>query len=176
MPARPTFQRAPRISPEIPGGEVEIPPPPPLPSAPPSSLVATILPRLSALGGLVVIVVLVLQQYANPALIALPVSITFLSVGAAVYTHVSQKRGRERAVKERETKYRAMLQTRGRDLMAQRDRQLAALYQIDPSPQELLPLVERRDRRMWQRSPRDPDFLLLRAGLGMQPFAVTVKP
>jgi S-DNA-T family DNA segregation ATPase FtsK/SpoIIIE len=118
----------------------------------------------------------VLQQNANPALIALPVSITALSVGAAIYTHVSQKRGRQRTVTERETKYRAMLQTRGRDLLAQRDRQLAALNQIDPAPEELLPLVERRDRRMWQRSPRDPDFLVLRAGIGMQPFAVTVKP
>lgn len=173
MPAPPLFQRAPRISPELPRGEVEIPAPPPLPPAPFNSLATTLLPRLGALGGVGAVVFGATQS--NMAVILPALGIAVAGAGATVLGYASQRNGHRKLLKAREARYRSVLAARKADLVAKRDQQIAALLQTDPAPGECLQLVQRFDSRMWQRSPRDPDFLSLRLGLGNQPFSVQVK-
>lgn len=44
-----------------------------------------------------------------------------------------------------------------------------------PPPQNLLELAEKQDSRIWERTPRDEDFLSLRLGLGERPFEYEIK-
>src|SRR5215210_1389014 len=174
MPAPPVFQRAPRIYPELPKGEVEIPPPPPVPAAPSTSLATAMLPRIGAVGGLGATLFGAATgrwEYALPSL-----GFTVVSSVTAVVNHNSQKGGYKRAVREREEKYRGLLASRSRELSTMRERQQHVLREIDLEPAACLTRVERLERRLWERSPQDPDFLMLRLGIGMQPSAVPVKP
>lgn len=175
MSARPLFQRAPRIAPDIPRGEVEIPPPPLKPSDSQNSVATSLIPRLTGVVGIGASVLIISLSNANWIFILPSISIALATIGLAVYMYVSQKNTQKRTIQQREAKYRALLQVRKRDLSAQRDRQLESLNEIDPSPQEAVSMVERREIRMWQRSPRDPDFLSVRTGVGVQPFSVKVK-
>lgn len=172
MPA-PLFQRAPRILPVLPKGEVEIPAPPPAPTRQTGSLIAILLPGLMAVGGLIVAVT---SATTGNAAISL-MSFGFMGVTSivSVFSYFSQRTGYGRAVREREQKYRALLEEHRQELFAQREQQQIGLCEIDPAPRECLSRVDRRDRRLWERAPQDNDFLLLRLGLGQQAFGITIK-
>jgi len=105
--------------------------------------------------------------------VSVPMMLTSYLVAFINYT--SQRRAHRRAVQQREQGYRALLEKRRQELGVLRDQQRSALCQVDPNPQECLERVERLDRRLWERSPQDADFLSLRLGLGERPFLVAVK-
>lgn len=180
MPTPPVFQRAPRIRPELPSGEVEIPAPSPPPQPPTANMAATILPRLSALGGLGATVAVGAFAYTsggsfNPVYLAAPLSFTAISAATAFATQSSQKKSYKAAVKQRQERYEAMLKVRRQELGEHRTRQLTIMKQIDPDPAECLGWVQRLDRRMWQRSYKDDDFLSLRMGIGAEPSTIHIK-
>ena len=171
----PTFRRAPRLYPELPKGEVEIPPPPPAPTEPSVALLPVMLPAFFAVGALVVTIFVVPNSGGNPWLPVLSFGFMGISSMVSVLNFTSQKRSYRKAKNERLKKYRALLEKRQQDLTAKREQQQVALNQIDPEPRECLARVERLDRRLWERSPQDDDFLSLRLGLGAKPFLVNVK-
>lgn len=175
--APPVFQRAPRIYPELPKGEVEIPAPPTVPAAPSMSIVMVIAPAVLAIGALAVLLYTLLVAkngtFAVYSLLALGgMSLGAVTTGVNFFT---QKRNYARSVAEREKRYRALLKQRRDDLTKMREQQWGALRLIDPEPVECLSRVERLDRRLWERSPLDADFLSLRLGLGRKPFSVKIK-
>jgi len=177
MPTPPVFQRSPRLYPDLPQGEVEIPAPPPAPTPPSTSLTSVLLPAGATLVGLAVMVAMGASSGGSNLGLSMAISLPIMLASYAVsfLNYKSQQDAYRRQVQEREQKYQALLRARRRELEHLRDRQQAALRQIDPDPRECLARVERLDRRMWERSPKDADFLSLRLGLGTRPLAVTVK-
>jgi len=173
MPGPPIFQRAPRLSPELPRGEIEIPQPPAAPTEPSVSLLPVLLPGLFAIAALIASIATI---NLNPMASLFSFGFMGISSLVSILTFTSQKRAYSRSVRERDQKYRALLETRRQELSGLRSQQQAALLQIDPEPGEWLARVKRLDRHLWERTPQDADFLSLRLGLGMQPFAVTIRP
>ncbi|MCS7039874.1 MAG: type VII secretion protein EssC, partial [Caldilineales bacterium] len=81
-------------------------------------------------------------------------------------------------MEERETRYRTALSSIRQQLTTLHGQHQQALNTNDPAPEECWARVSRQpamDRRLWERSPKDGDFLTLRLGLGERPSPVTLK-
>jgi len=175
MTTRPTFQRPPRHPVEAPKAEIEIPAPPSAPARPQASALSVLLPGIFA-----VVALAATLATAQTNSIAAFLSFGFMGISSltALLNYSSQNRAYRRALSEREAKYRAMLAARRQELTTLQVQQQQALEAIDPDPRDCLGRVARRpepDRRLWERSPQDGDFLRLRLGIGSQPSTVTVK-
>lgn len=44
-----------------------------------------------------------------------------------------------------------------------------------PAPQSLLSMAKKQDRRIWERTPDDSDFLSVRLGVGERPFEISIQ-
>jgi S-DNA-T family DNA segregation ATPase FtsK/SpoIIIE len=171
-PSRPAFQRAPRLYPDLPEGEVEIPQPPPAPTAPNMSILPVLLPALFAVGAAVATI-----TFLNTNVMFALLSFGFMAISSltSLLSYSSQRRSYRREARQRQERYRALLDTTREELRKLRDQQQAASTGTDPEPRECLARMERSDRRLWERSPKDSDFLWLRLGCGDQPFAGQLK-
>ncbi|MBV8718146.1 MAG: type VII secretion protein EssC, partial [Chloroflexi bacterium] len=174
----PSVLLSPRTPVRLPSTEIDIPPPRPAPSLPRSSLLYQILPVVFAALGMGVIL-LVGSGQAGGLMLALLAGTMLLVGGGAVVSimnHRSQVGAYHRETRERLEMYYAMLNsTRDRieHLLAE---QQAVLLEKDPMPQTCARIATERTPRLWERSPDDPDFLVLRAGLGSQPSSTPVRP
>lgn len=176
MPPSPSFQRSPRILPDLPHGEVKIPQPDPPPTPVATSAIQILLPAIFAVVSLVVTLGLMGSSGSSSGpLIVLSFGFMLVNSIVALSGYVSQKGSYKRALGERSQKYVALLQSIRQDLQGRYDQQQNALLHIDPDPDECLARVHRLDRRLWERSPLNDDFLSVRLGLGQRPFAVTIK-
>jgi S-DNA-T family DNA segregation ATPase FtsK/SpoIIIE len=173
MHTPPTFQRAPRLFPDIPKGEVEIPAPPAAPTRSSGSLITILLPLLMAI---VMLGVTVGIAGSNAALAVVSGGMMLVSSVVALITFFSQQRDYVRGMQNRSAKYRALLNQYRQDLVSKRDQQQMALGEVNPDPRECQARAERRDRRLWERAPQDSDFLCVRVGIGARPFSLTLKP
>ena len=106
-------------------------------------------------------------------LISVPIMIT--SFAASLATYFSQKRKVKRISAKREERYNEVLDKYSSQLEDAAHQQKRALHQIHPSPRECMGRLEKMDRRLWERSPKDGDFLATRLGLGEQLLALEVK-
>lgn len=176
MVSRPLFQRSPRLHPQVPGGEVEIPAPPPAPAEPSTSLLAALWPIIPGLLS-AVIMYSVARSNGTSAIYMLGYSLPVMAAGYLVQIghYYFQKRKYLSDVERRKDRFGAILQAKRQELTRLRERQQQELRTADPDPAECLARVERRHARLWERSPHDTDFLSLRLGIGQAPFSVAIK-
>lgn len=142
-------------------------------------------PQMSALSvllpGIFAVVALgVTLTFAQMNPIASLLSFGFMGISSltAIINYSNQQKAYRKAVEERETRYRAVLSSIRQQLRELHDRHRQALTANDPDPEECWARVSRHpdmDRRLWERSPKDSDFLALRLGLGERPSPVTLK-
>lgn len=68
--------------------------------------------------------------------------------------------------------------------LAEIEREINQLYERNtriwndsfyPAPQNLLSMARRQDRRLWERTPEDSDFLSVRLGVGERPFEISIQ-
>jgi S-DNA-T family DNA segregation ATPase FtsK/SpoIIIE len=146
MAEPPSFQRAPRLRPELPSGEMTIPPPPPAPTAPSIGLLSVLLPGVLSVAALVAGVLTAGSNW----LIAL-VSFGFMGVTSitSITSYWSQRRTFGRETRQREEHYRAVLDRCRQELIGLRDRQATALGVAHPAPAVCLARVEALDARLW---------------------------
>lgn len=176
MSGPPFFQRAPRLYPEIPSGEIEIPAPPPAPTPASMSIFSILLPVVATLLGFGVMGYFSISgnnQFWLYIGFSLPMMMATYLV--SFYSYYSQKKIYRRAVSSREEMYRNLLDTRRRELEQLREQQKTALLRVHPDPDGCLDRVIKRGRNLWERAPKDADFLSLRLGTGSLPFSVKVK-
>jgi S-DNA-T family DNA segregation ATPase FtsK/SpoIIIE len=178
MPISPTVLLSPRSAVRLPDEVVDIPPPSPAPARPTGSVLYQILPVLiTAVGMGIILVVGNLQGSGGGLAILLVGSMLMMGGGAAVsmLLYRSQSRNYRRGARRRAQLYYGMLQNK-RD---QLDRLLAQQHQLllekDPDPDLCIEIAAERGTRLWERSPADPDYLHVRAGLGDQPSTVIVR-
>lgn len=182
MATPPIFQRTTRITQELPSGEVEIPAPPTAPSKPSTSLLTILLPAAGTILGLGLMIGIGAATYQSTGGAGLAISmLVSIPMMLATYltsfiNHAVQKKKYKEEVEKRQEGYGRMLAARRQELIGSRNQQQTVLCQTDPDLHECVSRVERLDRRLWDRSPQDADFLSLRLGLGTQPFSVKVKP
>jgi len=169
---------SPRTPVRLPGVEIDIPPPPPAPAKPGGSLLYQVLPVLLAAVGMgIILMVGNIQSSGSTVLVLLLGSMLLVGGGAgvSVMMHRSQNAAYRRGTRERiELYYRMLTSTRDRvrQLLAE---QQEVLLDKDPDPISCAQIALDRAPRLWERAPDDPDFLIVRAGLGGQPSSVPVR-
>jgi S-DNA-T family DNA segregation ATPase FtsK/SpoIIIE len=89
--------------------------------------------------------------------------------------HLANKREFAKETAERKRIYEAELKRHRKELEDIRFQQKKVLGEVNPPPEECIQRIRDWSGTVWNRSPRDDDFLRLRLGVGEQPFCVTVK-
>ncbi|HYG60785.1 MAG TPA: type VII secretion protein EssC [Symbiobacteriaceae bacterium] len=175
MSDAPIFQRSPRIPAALPEGEVEIPAPPPAPAEPSMSATSIIFSMVPGLLG--ALVIYFFARANGGSMMIMLFSLPMMAAGYLVNIGQFwlQKRKYHADVERREQKYRAVLQQHREQLQRARDQQRSAMRETDPDPSRCTARAASLDAHLWERSPRDADFLRLRLGLGKVAAGVTVK-
>ena len=165
------FVREPRVPvPPVAHGPVVVDAPPQIPAAAPANLLARLLPLAmlaAAIGMMAVYFTSGAQTMRNPMYLFFPVMMLMSVVGTLVYG----ARGTNRTAdidKDRQ-KYLTYLDTLDEAAARTADAQRHSLRWSHPEPRALWTLAG--NRRMWERRPEDPDYCLLRVGIGDKPLS-----
>ena len=168
----PYFQRSPRFRAEAVSHEVEIQSPPGTGSKPNISWLSVLLPPF-----LMVVVMFVVSQLSDMGsrmlIFTIPMSVVGVLVAAVNYN--SQMKKWRAASGQADEKYTKYLQEREAEVSAAESKMVRALAAESPGVSECISFAERRDRRLWERSVTDDDFLAVRIGTGTIPSNVSIK-
>ncbi len=170
------FNRPPRTpTPQLPDLQVDIPPPPQTPPPPEQSLLIILLPTIG-IGLITAFYFLRSIDSGSGVLSALPLlALLVLTVGSTLWAQ--SRRRREYRVRQAEAHigYRRLLGRKQARLQAANDAYRAILESDFPAPAAISTIVMTRADPLWQRRPIDPDFLMLRIGMGRIASPVTIN-
>jgi S-DNA-T family DNA segregation ATPase FtsK/SpoIIIE len=169
-PEYPYFQRSPRLMPEMPKGDVEIPNPPSLSSKPTISWISILLPPLLMAGTTVISGIFMKSTYMYISLV-----MTFGSLLVSILNYTSQVKKFNVNEKTRYQKYLDYIHGKRKELEFAREQQRNGSLLIHPDIQECINRAKNRDRRLWERSLQFSDFLAVRVGIGSTPFKIKIK-
>lgn len=174
MPSRPIFERSPRQFPDVPEGEIEIPPPITAPTKPNHSIMSILTPMVMA--GVMMLASVTASASGMGGLSPVFFASSLVSVVFGIVRAITQSRAYKKATAHRHERYAATLQASRQQIEDVVQRQRVAALETNPSLSECRARVERLDQRLWERAPRHRDYMALRVGLGEQALAVEIKP
>ncbi|WP_099037129.1 type VII secretion protein EccCa [Mycobacterium neglectum] len=168
------FVRVPRVPvPPVAHVPVVVDAPPQIPAATPANLLARLLPvamLAAAIGMMAVYFTSGAQTTRNPMYLFFPVMMLTSVIGTLVYSARGTNRTAE--INRDRQKYLNYLDTLDRAATSTADGQRHSLQWCHPEPRALWTLAG--SRRMWERRPEDPDYCLLRVGIGDQPLSTAL--
>ena len=177
------IERPPRIQPELPHDEIDIPAPPALDRGGIGELIQMGLPLLTVVG---FVMVAVLSGGGSSRLMVIPMVLTVLA--ATAYSFYAFRRERRQRQAE-EAAYNEHLAGMRRDMVAAHKAQRQYYTYTFPDAATTLRIVgdtvrppesrivdTRAGTRLWERRPDDGDFATLRLGIGARPSTVIYKP
>jgi DNA segregation ATPase FtsK/SpoIIIE, S-DNA-T family len=170
----PGWHRPPRLFPDqVPSDPVVVAAPPPLAGG--TRGPGWLLAGVGALGGLGMVVFAITTR--DPRFMVAAIAVAALTAAASVTVHVGQRRAAGRQDRRSVARYRAHLAASSERLEAVAAAQRGQVARLHPDPAALLGVAGGRTH-LWERRPGDPDFLILRLGLGPVPLAapVTLQP
>ncbi len=167
------IDRPPRIQPELPEGEVEIPNPPDKEEKGGSPIVHALLPLLTIFG---YVIVAATGQGRN-LMLMIPMALSV--VGTTIFAFISYNK-QKGGGKEKELAYAQRLADLRRDMKASHDMQRIFYLYNYPDPDTILKIASgeehsRSGTRLWERRPTDQDFGTIRLGIGTRPSTVVYK-
>ena len=153
-------------------GTITIEPPPELPRVVPPSLLRRVLPYLIVIliVGMIVALFATGMRLISPTFLFFP--FVLLLAATALYRGTDNKLRTEEVDAERADYLRYLSVVRD-NVRAHAAEQRASLEWSHPAPEVLATIPG--TRRQWERDPRDPDFLVLRAGLHDTPLNTTLR-
>jgi len=161
--------RPPRLQPELPVGEIDLPnPPTPASTAGRLGLATTFIPLFTILG-----YALVATRGSGSPLLMLPMAFVAIPSSAIGYANWRRIQRVERDKKER---YAKVLENVRIQMQEAHNKQIVFYQHNYPSPDALLELVKNNSTRLWERRPADADFGAVRLGRGRLPSTVQLKP
>lgn len=159
--------RPPRLQPELPVGDVDLPnPPTPASTAGRLGLATTFIPLFTILG-----YALVASRGGSP-LLMLPMA--FVAIPSSAIGYMNWRRI-QRVEREKKERYANVLENVRGQMQEAHNKQIVFYQHNYPSPDGLLELVQNNSTRLWERRPTDPDFGALRLGRGRLPSTVQLK-
>ena len=168
------FVREPRVPvPPMTRGPVVVDAPPQIPAATPANLLARLLPvamLAAAIGMMAVYFTSGAQTMRNPMYLFFPVMMLTSVVGTLVYG--ARGTNRTADINKDRQRYLNYLDTLDQAITSTADAQRRSLGWCHPEPRVLWTLAG--GRRMWERRPEDPDYCLLRVGIGDQPLSTAL--
>lgn len=166
------FSRSPRMISHIESEEIILEKPPQSGSTPQLNWISILVtPAISVL----VMLVLVIAMGMNGAMLIMSGTMSVVSAIIAVVTYKKQKSQHEGMESLVDKKYRAYLNEVSSRIEKNKQKQLSQLTTANPDPKECLTYAKNRDRRLWERSAGDRDFLSVRIGTGTIPSSLTAS-
>lgn len=165
------FNRAPRVRPPLPFGEVEIPAPPSMPRKTSTNWFLILLPLL----GMGLFIGVMAFANSNLTMVLGSAALMMTSFVSSIVTAVNQKKNTDRDRASRTKAYHEALARVQEQLENARGEQQQAAARVNPDPQACMRLALGRDPALWERRPQDDDFLALRAGVGEVPTTLQIK-
>lgn len=162
----------PRLAPpRVPTGRIPVQPPPELvPSEGASGLVSALVPMLGSVGA----VVMVAMSSTGPQGFISAGMVMLSSLGFVAMNGWRQRSQRNAQVMASRREYLAYLTELRQTVRTAAKQQRRAAHWAHPAPSALPFLAEERTR-VWERSPGDDDFLMVRVGRSDQPLCVTLE-
>ncbi|MCU0474580.1 MAG: hypothetical protein MUC99_00440 [Anaerolineae bacterium] len=167
------INRPPRIQPDLPQGEIDVPEPPDTEKGG-QSLVQMFLPLITIIG---YVIVSASGQGRNIAML-IPMGLSVVaSSGLGLWTYFKQ----ERESREKKESYRQRLAELRREMENAHDQQRTFFAYNYPSTETVLAIAYNREidhkddrfgTRLWERRTSDEDFGTVRLGMGTQPSSV----
>src|SRR6266702_2942532 len=181
MADRKYIDRPPRVEPQIPAGVFNIPNPPDSEQNFGQLLQQAFLPMIMILG---YVLASVFGQSRN-LLMMVPMMLSVVAtVVLAVYTNVQERKQREAA----EAAYKRRISELRLKMESEHEQQRIYYFYNHPDPQKTLGMAADLDResdtreeevrsgtRLWERRPKDHDFLYLRLGISTRQSTVVYK-
>ena len=165
------IDRVPRIQPELPVGEINIPQAPGKRGAIGQNLATLLIPMITVLG-----FVFMSAGSGNP-LYAIPMALTmFLSVGVSLL----QSRGGDKETEAKRKEYAQSLTDMRQEMARSHNSQRLFYYHNYPDVSTLYDIASHKETsrfgsRLWERRPDDSDFGVVRLGIGSRPSTVVYK-
>lgn len=166
----PNFSRSPRLIPERPTGKMEIEAAPSVGSKPEINWLSVLLPII---GTLTVSLLMTLFTGGIGMMLSAPMMLIGVAVTVVNYRSQSQKFEQNEAALRK--KYQQYIGSCEEKLKEASCRQRDAAVDANPSPERCLQMAEQVDRRLWERTALDDDFLSLRAGLGKEALNIEIQ-
>ena len=175
------IDRPPRIEPELPSGIFEVPNPPDQPDKAGQMLQQAFLPMVMIMG----YVITSLFGGGRNIMMMIPMLLSVIAtIVLAVYTNVQDKKHSEAA----DAAYKRRISELRREMESQHEQQRIYYYHNYPNPEKTLGIAADLDRpsdqreeeirsgtRLWERRPKDHDFLYLRLGISTRQSTVIYK-
>ncbi len=158
----PFFQRSPRLRTRVEKSDFEILPPPNAGNKPQISWLTLLMPPCM----MVIVMSSVAFFMKNFTMLMYSVPMSLISV---VVTIVNNRNNAKKWQKNNGValeKYSEHLTERERDITNAESAYIAALSTVNPGVSECISMAENVNRRLWERTPRDSDFLSVRLGTG----------
>ena len=169
----PYFQRSPRLKPEAKTHEFEILPPPNVGAKPNVSWLPVLLPPIFMV--VVMLVIVSLMEAASAMMLAFTLPMSTIGIVMAVINYNSQMKKWRQQTRMAKEKYTQYLAEREAEIAAAETSYLQLMEALNPCVKECMSIAAKRDRRMWERSLEEDDFLNLRIGTGAVPSNVEIK-
>ena len=164
------FKRAPRLIQELPEGVIEISSPPSAMGKPEINWLSTFLPIVITIG----IAVIMATVMGNPMMMLYTLPMTFGGVVVSITNYRKQTKKYYDQIDLRKEKYEQHLKEITSRIEEKRQEQMEAMLLSDPSTEDCVAIVEKRQARLWERRPTDEDFLHVRVGSGKTDFSVKI--
>ena len=166
----PAFQKSTRLLYETPSGDVEIQTPPFIGGKPELNLISMLLPSLTML------IPMAIGLFMGPmgmGFLSLPSVV--IGVILSVANYKKQAKSYKKNEQARLDKYGQYIKEISDDLEEKATRQRDMMNAIHPAAQICFQIAHSIERRLWERTPGEQDFLSLRLGAGSRPFGVSVR-
>jgi S-DNA-T family DNA segregation ATPase FtsK/SpoIIIE len=167
----PVFQRSPRLKPVSESVEVDILPPPSAGARPSVSWLSVLLPPSMMI--LVMITVAYFIRSAMTLYYIVPMSCVSIIIAIVNYRVGTKKWGGAKALAAE--KYARYIAEKEAAITAAETHFIKTADAVNPSVYACFAIASRRERRLWERSPSDEDFLEIRIGRGAVPSNVKIK-
>jgi len=175
------IDRPPRIEPELPSGIFDIPNPPDLESDTGRLMQQAFLPMVMIIG----YVLTSMLGQGNNMLMMVPMLLSVIAtVALAVYTNLQEKKQMEAA----QASYKRRISELRRKMESEHEQQRIYYYYNYPDPEKTIGIASdlsrdpkareediRSGTRLWERRPKDHDFMYLRLGISTRQSTVVYK-
>lgn len=167
------YRRSPRLMQKIEQEERELPAAPAREAAPRLDWLSVFLRPAVSIGLMAAMVALFAL---SPVTLIFSGPMTIVGVILTVVSYRSRKKGHKQGLHVREERYGEYLEQLEKTIAEKQNLQRDVLLRSNPSFEDCISMVKRRDRRLWERRREDGDFGAFRLGIGDIPSCIVVKP
>ncbi|MBE6947722.1 MAG: type VII secretion protein EssC [Ruminococcaceae bacterium] len=166
------FSRSPRMISHIESREIILEKPPQSNGSPQINWMSILItPAISVL----LMLVLVVAMGMNAVMMIMSGTMSVVSAVVAIINYRKQKSQHENMESLVDKKYRSYLNDVSSRIENNKKQQLMQLEAANPCPDSCVSYAKAKDRRLWERSTGDEDFLCVRVGTGTIPSALTAS-